>query len=210
MYTLYDYFRSTASYRVRIVLELKKLDYQCKEIHLVKDGGEQYSESYSKLNPQQLVPTLLQENDSQGITQSLAIINYLEDKHPAPSIYTKDLKLNAQINSFALQICSEIHPLNNLRVLQYLTKTLNRSETQKLEWYHHWLKKGFSALEKQLENSKCDGLFCFANKITLADICLIPQIYNANRFELDLTPYPILSNINKQCLNLDPFKKAAP
>lgn len=210
MYTLYDYFRSTASYRVRIVLELKQLAYQCQEVHLVNNGGEQNSQDYTNLNPQQLVPTLVENNEEQGISQSLAIINYLEAKHPAPSLFTNDIKLNAQINSFALQICCDLHPLNNLRVLNYLTKTLNNSETQKMQWYHHWLKKGFSALEKQLEKTNSNADFCFANKITLADVCLIPQIYNANRFKFDMTPYPILKKINKHCLSLEAFQKAAP
>lgn len=210
MYTLYDYFRSTASYRVRIVLALKDIKYQKKEVHLLNQGGEQNHPDYQTLNPQKLVPVLVENEVGFSITQSLAIIDYLEAEHPSPSIYGIDNKVNAQIKSFSQAICCDIHPLNNLRVLNYLTDTLSTTKKENLNWYHHWLKEGFTALEKQLTQSKREKLFCFSDKVTLADVCLIPQWYNAQRFELDLSPYPILNSINNNCLTLAPFKEAMP
>lgn len=210
MYTLYDYFRSTASYRVRIVLELKALSYQCQEVHLINNGGEQNLDSYIKLNPQKLVPTLIDNDNNFSLSQSLAIVDYLESKHIAPSIYSQDFQLTAQIKSAALSICCDIHPLNNLRVLKYLENTLSISREQKLTWYHHWVHEGFSALETQLSKVNRSKPFCFSDRITLADICLVPQWYNAKRFKVDLSAYPLLNEINDYCLTLKPFIKAKP
>ncbi len=210
MYTLYDYFRSTASYRVRIVLALKELSYQCKEVHLINGGGEQLSPTYSQLNPEQLVPTLVENTTDFTLSQSLAIIEYLESQHPTPSLGSDDPKTQALIKSVALSICCDMHPLNNLRVLNYLKNTLHLSDDQKKTWYHHWLHKGFTALETQLSAIKRNQPFCFSDRITLADVCLIPQWYNACRFKMDLSSYPLLSSINEHCLALEPFKSAAP
>lgn len=210
MYTLYDYFRSTASYRVRIVFEVKKLSYKRQEVHLVKRGGEQYQTSYLAINPQKLVPTLYDKTEQLMLSQSLAIIDYLEAKHPSPSIYTQDPVINAKIKSFAQTICCDIHPLNNLRVLKYLKNTLEISDDDKTVWYHQWLHEGFKALEILLSKIKRQKPLCFSDKITLADICLVPQMYNAHRFTLNLKDYPLLSEINTYCLTLEPFKKAAP
>ncbi len=210
MYTLYDYFRSTASYRVRIVFELKQLVFTRKEVHLVNNGGDQFSSGYFSINPQQLVPALYDEEHQLTVSQSLAIIDYLESMHPTPSVYTNNPQINAQIKSAALSICCDMHPLNNLRVLNYLKNTLKRSEQEKLEWYHHWLHEGFGALETGLNKIKRQNLFCFSDKITLADICLIPQMYNAHRFNMDLVSYPLLNDINQYCQSLLPFQLAAP
>jgi maleylacetoacetate isomerase len=210
MYLLYDYFRSTASYRVRIVLEHKKISYKKKEIHLVQNGGEQNGSNYTAINPQKLVPCLRHIDSNLTINQSLAIIDYLEAQYPEPTIYSTSAILNAQIKSVALQICCDIHPLNNLRVLTYLQNTLSVSPDQKSDWYHHWLYEGFTALETQLSSVKRNKLFCFSDKLTLADVCLIPQIYNAKRFEFDLKAFPLLSDINEYCLTLCAFKNAAP
>lgn len=208
MLKLYDYFRSSASFRVRIALNLKGLDYQAIPIHLLNNGGEQFSDAYQKINPQCLVPALQEGNTI--LTQSLAIIEYLEDCYPSPALFTDNPYTNALIRSFALTIAADIHPLNNLRVIKYLTSEFNISDEQKTRWYHHWMAKGFSALEKQLNTHQLSGLYCFGNQPTLADICLIPQMYNARRFALDLNPYPALVNIDKNCQKLAAFTDAFP
>lgn len=210
MYTLYDYFRSTASYRVRIVFALKNIAYTREEVHLVNNGGEQYSSEYQSINPQQLVPTLHDLSNDLKLSQSLAIIDYLELKHPAPSLYTNNIEVDAQIKSIALSICCDIHPLNNLRVLSYLQNTYKINDEEKIAWYHHWLHEGFRALETTLSKIKRHKPLCFSDRITLAEICLIPQMYNAHRFNLDLSAYPLLNEINDHCLTLEPFKLAAP
>ena len=147
---LYDYYRSSACFRVRIALELKELEYQRIPIHLMNKGGEQHSAAYQTINPQSLVPSL--KHDDKIITQSLAIIEYLEDLYPTPSLFSKDPYIKALIKSFALTIVADIHPLNNLRVLNYLTKELNVSDEMKTKWYRYWIVKGFTALEKQLNS----------------------------------------------------------
>ena len=210
MYSLYDFYRSTASYRVRITLNYKQIYYNLSEVHLVNNGGEQHYANYQAINPQKLIPTLKINNTDNYITQSLAIIDYLETKHPTPSIFPQDCIEKALAYSISLQISCDIHPLNNLRVLNYLTKNLNVNDAQKSDWYHHWIHEGFNAIEQKLSTIQRSKLFCLGDKITIADICLIPQIYNANRFKLDMSPYPLLNSINEYCLTLEPFKKAAP
>lgn len=210
LYTLYDYYRSTASYRVRIALNYKQVPFQLREVHLVNNGGEQFNDDYKAINPNQLVPTLLEHKTQLQLSQSLAIINYLEHKHPNPSLYPSDPLKKAWVESIALDICCDIHPLNNLRVLKYLVNDLNIDEQQKLQWYHHWLIKGFDALETRLTKIQRKKLFCIDDKLSLADVCLIPQIYNANRFKLDMSSYPLLNSIYDYCLSLDVFAKAAP
>lgn len=207
MIKLYDYFRSSAAFRVRIALNLKNLPFEKIPIHLVNNGGEQHSDQYRAINPQELVPAL-QINDQQIITQSLAIIEYLEEKYPEPALLPKDLVLKSHVRQFAFAIAMDIHPVNNLRVLQYLTNTLKVTEEQKNIWYHHWIAKGFVALEKLVENSS--GNFCFGNSPTMADVCLIPQVYNAYRFNCDVKPYPTLINIFNHCKELPAFKNAWP
>lgn len=210
MYSLYDYFRSTASYRVRIVLNLKNIPHHLHEIHLVNNGGEQLLPTYQVINPQKLVPCLKDNKNQYNLSQSLAIIDYLESKYPEPSIYPSSLQNRSLAYSLALQICCDIHPLNNLRVLKYLQTNLAMSEEQKINWYHHWLKEGFDALESTLSTIPRSENFCIDNKITIADICLIPQIYNAHRFQFDMSPYPLLNKINQHCLALTAFKNSAP
>lgn len=204
MITLYDYFRSSAAYRVRIVLNLKGLDYQLQEVHLVNNGGEQHQESYQAINPQELVPTLI--DDDFVISQSMAIIEYLEKKYPEVSVFTGDIKQDARIRALANIIACDIHPLNNLRVLQYLKGTLNISDDEKTKWYANWIALGFAAFEKQLDS---DGKYCFGDQITLADICLIPQVYNAYRFHCDMSAFKKINNIYQSCMKLDAFQKAA-
>lgn len=208
MLKLYDYFRSSASFRVRIALNLKGLDYQAIPIHLTNNGGEQFSAEYQKINPQHLVPAL--QDGNHIITQSLAIIEYLQEVYPSPSLLGINPYETALIRSFALTIAADIHPLNNLRVLKYLVDECHLSDDQKTEWYHHWIAKGLSALEKQLTTHASSSDFCFGNRPTLADVCLIPQMLNAKRFTCDLSPYPTLFRIDANCQQHDAFRKAYP
>lgn len=210
MFTLYDYYRSTACYRVRIALNYKNLPYQTVPIHLIDHGGEQYSKTYQQINPQQLVPTLSHESEFFRLSQSLAILDYLEDIKPSPSLYPLNIALKALAKSIALTICCDIHPLNNLRVLTYLKEKFKVNDKAKLEWYHHWLMLGFDAIESNLQQIERTRAFCINDELSIADICLIPQVYNALRFDFDLTPYPIIQSINEHCLTLDVFKAAQP
>lgn len=208
MLKLYDYFRSSASFRVRIALNLKGLDYQAIPIHLLNNGGEQYSSEYQKINSQNLVPTF-QDNDK-IITQSIAIMEYLNEVYPENSLLPQDAYQKALARSFALSIIADMHPINNLRVLKYLTNELNISEDKKNQWYQHWMKKGLTALETQISNSSFAGEFCFGDKPTMADICLVPQMYNARRFKCDITDYPLLTQIDEHCQKHPAFIKAWP
>ena len=208
MIRLYNYFRSSASFRVRIALQLKNLTYEAIPIHLLNNGGEQFSAEYQNVNPLSLVPAL--QIDDKIITQSLAIIEYLDELHPYPPLLPKDSYEKALVRAFALTIAADTHPLNNLRVLQYLTNELNLSEQQKTAWYQHWIQKTFSALEKQLSSSHLTGSFCFGNEPTLADICLAPQMYNAKRYSCDLTAYPLLTRIDENCQKHPAFINAWP
>lgn len=208
MLQLYNYYRSSASFRVRIALNLKNIDYRDIPIHLVNNGGEQFSPDYQKLNPQNLVPTL--QDDDKVITQSLSIIEYIDELYPAPPLLPQDPYQKALARSFALVIATDIHPLNNLRVLQYITKTLHISEEQKNQWYHHWIALGFKALEQQLASNNSAGPYCFGSEPCMADIFLIPQIYNAKRYSFDLTPYPNLRKVDEHCQKNPAFIKAWP
>ncbi|OGT45752.1 MAG: maleylacetoacetate isomerase [Gammaproteobacteria bacterium RIFCSPHIGHO2_12_FULL_41_20] len=208
MLILYDYFRSSAAFRVRIALNIKQLTYQAIPIHLVNNNGEQFSENYSKINPQNLVPAL--QDHQRIITQSIAIIEYLDEQYPTPPLLPHDSCTKALIRAFSLAIAADIHPLNNLRVLNYLKNTFSITEEQKNIWYQHWIKQGFTALEKQLISYNMSGNFCFGDTPTLADICLVPQMYNARRFACDLSHYPTLINIDKHCQQHPDFKNAFP
>lgn len=206
--TLYDYYRSTACYRVRIALEYKGISYDTIPIHLVNHGGEQHHPDYLALNPQGLVPAL----DVNGtiLTQSLAIIEYLDEVYPENALLPKDLLARAQIKSLALIIAADIHPLNNLRVLQQLKQDFQASEEQTTHWYHHWLKVGFDAFEARLQTLPRSIAVCYGDLITLADLCLIPQVYNANRFHFPLDDYPLIQGIHDHCLQMSAFQKACP
>jgi len=206
MLKLYGYFRSSASYRVRIALAMKGLDYEQASIHLAK--GRQYSPEFSEVSPQNLVPVL--EHDGRRLYQSLAIINYLDEKFPQPALLPKDAVERNRVRSLALISACEIHPLNNTRVLAYLTETLKLTDEQKTGWYHHWVTVGFMALEKRLATEKETGKFCHGDTPGFADITLVPQVANANRFKVDLDPFPVIRRINENCLALEPFKKAMP
>ena len=207
---LYGYWRSSAAYRVRIALNLKQLTAEQVSVHLVKNGGEQHSEMFAQLNEQHLVPAFIDE-DEQGeftLTQSMAIVEYLEEKYPQQAILPQVAKDRALVRAMSQSIACEIHPLDNLRVLQYLVKEMGIDEAAKMKWYRHWIHIGFQALELQL--SKTAGLYCFGDKPTMADICLIPQVYNAYRFDVDMTLYPNIVRIWQQCNKLPAFANAAP
>lgn len=201
---LYSYFRSSAAYRVRIALNLKALPYETEAVHLVKN--EQQLASYRALNPSQLVPTLLDQD--QTFTQSLSILEYLEERYPAKALLPKDLVERAKVRAFAQSIACDIHPINNLRVLKYLQNDLAISNEQKTLWYRHWILEGFHSLEMQLQHS--NGQFCFGPQPTFADCCLIPQVYNAKRFKIDLSAFPKIESIYQHCLTLPAFLNATP
>lgn len=209
---LYGYFRSSASYRVRIALNLKGLAYDSVAVHLVKNGGEQLSASFRALNPEALVPALVdeQEGNEVALSQSLAIIEYLEEKYPASPLLPKNLLDRAHVRALALAIACDVHPLSNLRVLKYLTGTLGISEEQKNTWYQHWCMTGLRALEEKIAADPRTGKFCYGDTPTLADCCLVPQIYNAQRFKCDLSTLPQLMRIHQNCMDLAAFDLAAP
>jgi maleylacetoacetate isomerase len=213
---LYSYFRSSAAYRVRIALNLKNLPYDMVPIHLLKNGGEQLTPEFRRLNPHALVPALIDEAAEDGgenaaaLTQSLAIIEYLEETHPEPALLPKNPADRAFVRSIALSIACEIHPLNNLRVLRYLVRDLKLDEDSKNAWYRHWCEQGLTALETQLSGDSRVGKFCFGDTPTLADCCLVPQIANAQRFNCDVSKIPTIMRINDACIALDAFEKAAP
>lgn len=203
---LYSYWRSTAAYRVRMALNVKKLDYIYKPVHLVKDGGEHLKQEYKTVNPQSLVPALETDNGL-VFTQSLAIIDYLEHQFPEISLYPKKIPEKFQAKAMALSIACDIHPLNNLRVLKYL-KQENWNQQQIDSWYGHWIHEGFTAIEKQLV--KTAGAYCYGDVLSVADIFLVAQIYNANRFNIPLEDYPQILKINEECLSRDDVIAAIP
>ncbi|WP_057832130.1 maleylacetoacetate isomerase [Colwellia sp. TT2012] len=203
---LYGYWRSTAAYRVRIALHLKDIPFESISIHLVKNGGEQHGREYSELNPNHLVPTLVDGDFS--LNQSLAIIDYLEQSKPKYALYPSDAKAKAKVQALALDIVCEVHPLNNLRVQQYLANSLNISAEAKQLWLEHWMAIGFKAIEKQLTASA--GQYCFADTISVADICLVAQVYNAHRFKVDMSAYPLINQVVENCNKLPAFIKALP
>ncbi|VXB86889.1 putative maleylacetoacetate isomerase [Pseudomonas sp. 8AS] len=209
MLTLYSYWRSSAAYRVRIALGLKGLAYQQVPVHLVKDGGQQHAPDYRALNPQGLVPLLVDAgNGGVRIAQSLAILEYLDEVFPVPALLPADPALRAQVRALALHIACDIHPLNNLRVLQYLSTELGASDEAKNAWYRHWVDQGLAAVEQ--------GLAVFDERLSLGErpgyleACLIPQLYNARRFACDLSGYPRILAIATRCETLEAFKLAAP
>lgn len=203
---LYGYWRSTAAYRVRIALNLKNIAFESISVHLVKDGGEQHSEAYSEINPSHLVPTLVDGDFS--LNQSLAIIDYLESYNSEQSLFPKDAKAKAKVQALALDIACEIHPLNNLRVQQYLANDLKATVQAKQAWIEHWMTIGFKAVEQQLQTSA--GNYCFGDKVTVADICLVAQVYNAHRFNVAMEAFPLINKVVENCNKLPAFIDALP
>ena len=192
---LYGYWRSSAAYRVRIAMHLKGLPFESIPVHLVKDGGEQHKDAYTELNSTHLVPTLVDEEVT--LHQSIAIIEYLDDKYPSVAIYPKNIVAKAKVKALALDVACEIHPVNNLRVQQYLVNNFSLQESDKLTWSHHWMTLGFIAIEQQLTVNS--GEYCFGDNITMADICLVPQVYNAYRFNLDMSNFPNICRVAENC-----------
>lgn len=202
---LYTYFRSSSSYRVRIALNLKGIPYEPYFVHLRK--GEQNLEHFRRFNPQGLVPVLVDGNDV--LTQSLAIIEYLEENYPKPPLLPQDGPGRARVRALADIIACEMQPLNNLRVLNYLSSTLQQNEAECRNWYCHWIDEGFRAFESLLVSPKT-GAFCHGESPTLADIFLVPQVFNAQRYRCDLNTYPTVQRIHATCVALPAFRSAAP
>jgi maleylpyruvate isomerase len=202
---LYTYFRSSASFRVRIALNLKGIAYEPSFVHLPK--GEHRAAPYSKVNPQALTPAL-ELDDGAQLAQSLAIIEYLDEAHPAPPLLPRDAKGRARVRSLSLLIACEIHPLNNLRTLQHLKRALGQSEDQVNAWYRHWVADGLAKFEADVRAGS--GRYCHGDVPSMADCCLAPQIFNAQRYQCDLAPYPVTMRIFDACMKLEAFDRAQP
>ena len=205
---LYGYWRSSCSYRVRIALNLKGIDYASRSVHLVRDGGEQHREEYRSINPLGLVPAF--QHDGNTIIQSIAIMEYLEEVFPEPALLPTGAADRSHVRAMAQSIACEIQPFNNLGVMSYLRESLAADDRMVSDWYHEWIRRGFTALEKMLVNSRQTGTFCNGERPGLADCCLVPQVYNAERFKCDLGAYPEINRITAVCRALPPFSAAAP
>ena len=203
---LYSYYRSSAAYRVRIALEIKQLSYTILPINLLT--SEHRQPKYLQTNLQGLVPTMTTAEGT--LTQSLAIIEYLEERYPQPSLLPKTPIDRAQVRSIAHQVAMDIHPLNNPRVTQFLGATIGLNKGQRLHWYHHWIARGFGALEKHLKALNSNGQYCLGEMVTMADICLIPQVCNALRFDCPMQDYPLISTVYSHCSGLAGFIAASP
>lgn len=210
-FVLYEYWRSSASYRVRIALNLKQLPYLSMPIHLLKDGGEQHHTMYAELNANELVPTLV-DNDFDGerlvLNQSLTIIDYLDERFPHPRLTPVSGRERYLVTALAQDIAIDLHPINNLRVIQKLSRDFDLSEAGKTEWMKYWIELGFHALEKKL--SDVHGKYCVGDSISLVDVCLVPQVYNAERFGVDMSPFPIITSICSKLCEHPAFVAAEP
>ena len=205
---LHTYWRSSAAYRVRIALALKGLAYESVPRHLLRDGGEQRSAEYLATNPQGLVPAL--EHDGHVVTQSLAICEYLEEIQPQPPLLPADPRGRASVRAMALAVACDIHPLNNLSVLQYLRGELGQGDESVTRWISHWIDRGFAALEQLIARHSDNGRYCFGDSVTLADVFLVPQVANSRRVQLDLAPYPRLAAVARHLESLPAFAAARP
>lgn len=202
---LYSYFRSSAAYRVRIALNLKNLPYQMTFVHLTKDGGQQRKPEFAAINPQKRVPAL-ELSSGEVLTQSLAIIAYLDEVYPEPPLLPADALERARVRAIAQVVACDIHPLNNLIALQYLKRTLKQEQPEIDAWYHNWVIDGFTAIETMLAPSP----YACGSHVTLADICLVPQVYNARRLKVPLDNFPKIVAVEQTCLKLPAFDKARP
>lgn len=205
---LHNYFRSSSAYRVRIALNLKGLAYDYASVHLNRNGGEQFSPAFVSLNPQRLVPVLSEEGIN--ISQSLAIMEYLDEKYPANPLLPASVADRAYVRQLSLAMACDIHPLNNLRVLKYISGPMGQSDDVRQAWIAHWTKAGLDGLEQELARASQRGRFCFGDTPSMADCCLVPQLFNAQRFNIDLTPYPTLRAIDAECQKLAAFEQAHP
>ena len=205
---LYSYWRSSAAYRVRIGLNLKRLAYEIVPVHLVRHGGEQHAAGFHEVNPQELVPVL--QYGQRRMRQSLSILDYLDEVWPEPPLLPATARGRQRVRALAQLVACDIHPLNNLRVLQYLEREWNVPQPERDAWARHWMADGFSAFEQLLADNPATSEFCDGLAPTVADCCLVPQLYNARRFGLDLSPYPTLLRIEAACLALPAFDAARP
>ena len=203
---LYTYYRSSAAFRVRIALNLKGLAYTPRTVHLRK--GEHRTPGYLGINPQGLLPTLVV--DGRRLTQSLAILEYLEERYPQPALLPTDALGRARVRALAELVACEMHPLNNLRTLEYLRAHCGQDEARIATWYRHWIGDGFEKLEATLRQDGGTGTYCHGERPTIADCCLVPQIFNARRFDSDLSTYPTTMRIFEACMKLDAFQRAQP
>jgi maleylacetoacetate isomerase len=202
---LYSYFRSSAAYRVRIALNLKGLSYETAAVHLVKDGGHNRRPEFRAINPQMRVPTLVAPG-GEILIQSLAIIEYLDETHPEPPLLPKDPIARAKVRALAQLIACDIHPLNNTSPLRYLKHQMAQEQSAIDAWYHHWVREGFAALEALIE----PGPYACGKAVTLADICLVPQVYNARRLKVPFDAFPKIVGVEAACLELPAFERARP
>ena len=208
MLELYSYYRSTASYRVRIALEIKKIPYLYRSVSRLRKGDLGFTAEFCKVNPQKMVPTIV---DGQAvISQSLAIVEYLEERFPQPALLPAATLARAYSRQIALLIACDIHPLSIMRVRRYLTSPMGHNHSEKMDWYHHWLDEGLKALEGILANSKFRGSFCHGDEPTIADLFLVPQVYNAERFGYSLEPYQNIRQIYEICMSHPAFIAAQP
>lgn len=205
---LYSYWRSSAAYRVRIGLHLKGLAFETVPVHLVRDGGEQHTPAFREANPQELVPVL--EHGKRMLRQSLAILEYLDEMWPEPALLPATARERQRVRALAQVVACDIHPLNNLRVLQYLEHEWNVPQPERDDWVRHWMVAGFDAFEAMLVGNPSTGPFCEGSQPTIADCCLVPQVYNARRFGVDLAPYPTIVRIEQACLEVRAFQAAHP
>ena len=208
MVRLYSYWRSSAAYRVRIALNLKGLPYETVPVHLARDGGEHHRPAFNDLNPQELVPVLLHGN--RILRQSMAIMEYLDETFPSPPLMPATARDRQRVRMIAQSIACDIHPLNNLRVLQFFEKTWSVPQAERDEWVRHWIRIGFDALEDTLADNPSTGTFCDGEQPTMADCCLVPQVFNAERFGVDMAPYATIRRIVQSCLAMDEFQAARP
>jgi maleylpyruvate isomerase len=206
MMKLYGYFQSSAAFRVRIALHLKKLPYENAIVDLLKE--DHLTPEFEQVNPQKAVPTLV--DGDKTLVQSLSIIEYLDETHPEPPLLPNTPDGRARVRALAQLIASDIHPLNNLRVLKYLSQKVRLDKDQRTVWYLHWIEQGFKAFQAMLARSRETGTFCHGNQVTLADICLVPQVFNAKRYSFDISPYPTIARVFENCMKLSAFDTAQP
>ena len=205
---LYSYWRSSAAYRVRIGLNLKGLAYETVPVHLLRDGGEQLAPAFAATNPQKLVPVL--QHGQRMFRQSLAILEYVDEVWPAPPLLPTTSRERQRVRALAQLVATDVHPLNNLRVMRYLEQEWNVPQAERDTWTRHWICEGFDAVEALLRDHPATGTFCDGFSPTIADCCLVPQVYNARRFGVDMARYPTIAAIEQACLELPAFRDAAP
>lgn len=203
---LYSYFRSSATYRVRIALHLKAIEFDYRPIHLLKEGGQQNKNEFKRLNPMGQVPCLVDGDFT--LSQSMAILMYLDQKYPSPRLFPKEPKELAVVVQVCEIVNSGIHPIQNLKVMQYIDEKFSVGQEGKAAWAAHWIQSGFEGLEKTLET--CSGEYSVGDRLTAADLFIVPQVFNAHRFKVDMNQFPLISKIEKKCLALDAFRKSAP